>query len=91
MLELKGLVSGMVTLTGTLSVSEIGGRHFELACDDGKVYVLLAQTAQARNCLEEAAPAASSGSVQVTVTGFLSDAPNVYMRGQLVKAIRVER
>jgi hypothetical protein len=91
MLELKGLVSNLVTLRGELSVSEIGGRHFELVGEDKKVYVILPQTEPARICLEEAAPAASSGSVQMTVTGFLSDAPNVYMRGQLVKAIRVER
>lgn len=89
MLELKGLVSSVVTLRGNLSVSEIGGRHFELAGEDKRVYVILPQTEPAKNCLEEAAQAASSGGVQVTVTGILSDEPNVYMRGQILKAIEV--
>jgi len=92
MLELKGLVSAPATLKGTLSVSDIGGRHFELVAEDQKIYLVLPVTEPARSGLEEAVSAAASSSgIPVTIRGVLSDEPNVYMRGQVLKATLVER
>lgn len=66
--------------------SRVYGRHFELVGSDGALYVLLPQTEEARVQLEGLEHAAAGG-VKATVVGMMSNQPNAYMRGTIMKVI----
>ncbi len=85
-MERLGLASDSVTLTGTLAVSEIEGRHLELEVTEGGSvirYVLSPMDATVARMLE--------GGVgrRVRLTGLLDDRHNIYMRGPVLRVLEV--
>ncbi len=85
-MELMGMITAPVTVTGTVTVSEIEGRHLELEVSGGGPvtrYVLIPGDGAVARELE-----ASVGR-QVRVTGLVEDRPNIYMRGPLLRVLEV--
>ncbi len=81
-----GLLEAALKLEGTVRVSEIEGRHYELEVAEGrgtKRYVLTPAGDAVSRLLE-----ASVGKV-VRVTGYLDDRPNIYMRGPVMRVTEV--
>lgn len=80
------MITAPVTVTGTVSVSDVEGRHLELEVTaGGKVtrYVLIPAGDEVARLLE-----ASVGK-KVRVTGLVDDSPNIYMRGTLLRVLEV--
>lgn len=78
--------AGPVTVTGTVSVAQIEGRHLELEVAAGGAvtrYVLVPADAVVERLLE-----AGVGS-RVRVTGTVDDGPSIYMRGPVLRVTRV--
>lgn len=85
-MERRGLLAEPVTVTGTVVVSEIEGRHLELEVSlGGSVtrYVLVSSGGAAARLLD-----ASVGR-RVRVTGMVDESPNIYMRGPLLRVLEV--
>ncbi|HHY94238.1 MAG TPA: hypothetical protein GX513_04395 [Firmicutes bacterium] len=51
--------------------------------------MLIPLTEHARRALETAVAGGATAGQETTVTGLLSDEPNVFMRGQLLKVLYV--
>lgn len=86
-MQRMGLITAPITLTGTVTVSEIEGRHLELEVTAGGQvirYVLMPDTREIARLLE-----ASMGKT-VQVVGLVEDRPNIYMRGVLLRVLEVK-
>ncbi|WP_018086054.1 S8 family serine peptidase [Desulfurispora thermophila] len=82
--EALGLFEETVTLSGTLQWVELEKPHWELVVDEAK-YVLIPEAA---NRVLQAFLQQNAGR-KVVVTGYWQNDPNIYMRGPLLRVLRV--
>ncbi|SMB99605.1 Copper amine oxidase N-terminal domain-containing protein [Thermanaeromonas toyohensis ToBE] len=75
----------LAQFTGTLKISEVEGRHFELETREGRLVLIPQEGNETIKAFLEA-----KASQQVTVRGILLDGVNFYMRGPVLKVTEVE-
>lgn len=83
-MERMGMLEATQAVMGTVSESDVEGRHFELVTKgEGTTYVLLPAADDVAERLK-----ASLGK-EVTVMGYSHTGPTIYMRGQVLKVVDV--